>query len=118
TVTFLEREVPWYSGEHRDLANPDFCHLAFYSELRDLARWSGQVATADAVLVGSYVPDGIALGRWAQRTASGLVAFYDTATPPPLARLAAGDCGYLAPDLIPGYDLYLSFAGGPTLRRL
>ena len=29
-----------------------------------------------------------------------------------------GDCAYLTPTLIPDYDLYLSFAGGPTLTRL
>jgi spore maturation protein CgeB len=34
-----------------------------------------------------------------------------------LAKLARGDYEY-APDLIPGYDLYLSFTGGPTLDRL
>ena len=28
-VTFLEREVPWYSGAHRDLVDPDFCRLAY-----------------------------------------------------------------------------------------
>lgn len=26
-VLFLEREVPWYAGAHRDLPNPDFCRL-------------------------------------------------------------------------------------------
>ncbi len=33
-------------------------------------------------------------------------------------RSERGDCAYLTPDLIPGYDLYLSFTGGPTLDRL
>src|ERR671930_1704497 len=40
-VLFLERDVPWYS-EHRDLANPDFCRLAFYGSLGELeARYGG-----------------------------------------------------------------------------
>jgi spore maturation protein CgeB len=35
-----------------------------------------------------------------------------------LAKLATGDEEYLSPGLIPGYDVYLSFTGGPTLGRL
>ena len=117
-VTFLEREVPWYAGPHRDLTDPDFCYLAFYSDLRELERWRGEVSAADAVIVGSYVPDGVAVGRWAQSAARGPVAFYDIDTPVTLAKLREGDCSYLAPELVPHYDLYLSFTGGPTLRHL
>jgi spore maturation protein CgeB len=50
--------------------------------------------------------------------ARGVTAFYDIDTPVTLARLARGDFEYLSPEVIPGYDLYLSFTGGPTLRRL
>jgi spore maturation protein CgeB len=32
--------------------------------------------------------------------------------------MARGDFEYLHPRQIPGYDLYLSFTGGPTLKRL
>jgi spore maturation protein CgeB len=117
-VTFLERAVPWYAGAHRDLPDPGFCRLAYYDDLADLARWRDAVAAADAVIVGSYVPEGVAVGRWVQETAGGTVAFYDIDTPVTLAKLAAGDAEYLSPELIPGYDLYLSFAGGPTLERL
>jgi spore maturation protein CgeB len=35
-----------------------------------------------------------------------------------LAKLERGDHEYLSPDLIPDYDLYLSFTGGPTLDEL
>ena len=70
------------------------------------------------VVVGSYVPDGVAVARWVQATAAGVVAFYDIDTPVTLAKLARGDHEYLAPELIPGFDLYLSFAGGPSLARL
>jgi spore maturation protein CgeB len=76
------------------------------------------VAQADAVVVGSYVPEGVAVGRWAQKTARGATAFYDIDTPVTLAKLERGDFEYLSPDLIPGYDVYLSFTGGPTLERI
>jgi spore maturation protein CgeB len=53
-----------------------------------------------------------------QDTARGVRAFYDIDTPVTLTALARGECDYLVPELIPGYDLYLSFTGGPTLAYL
>lgn len=116
-ILFLERDVPWYAA-HRDLPNPGFCELALYEDLADLQRWRSEIATADAVIVGSYVPDGIAVGELVQRTATGVTAFYDIDTPVTLAKLAVGECDYLSPELIPGYDAYLSFTGGPTLSLI
>ena len=75
-------------------------------------------AFADFVVVGSYVPEGVAVGEWVTQTARGATAFYDIDTPVTLAKLARGDYEYLTPELIPLYDAYLSFTGGPTLRRL
>jgi spore maturation protein CgeB len=115
-VLFLERDVPWYAA-HRDLT-PDFCRFAFYGKVSDLEAWREEIVQADAVIVGSFVPDGIAIGRWVQQVAGGITAFYDIDTPVTLARLRSGDGEYISPDLIPGYDLYLSFTGGPTLERL
>ena len=117
-VLFLERDAPWYAGAHRDLPEPDFCDFALYTSLADLKLWRDTVERAGAVMVGSYVPEGVAVGRWAQRTARGVVAFYDIDTPVTLAKLERGDEEYLSPELIPGYDLYLSFTGGPTLEVL
>ncbi len=117
-VTFLERNVPWYA-DHRDLAQPPFGRTFLYSGFDELrTRFRDEVAHADAVIVGSYVPDGIVVGDWVQQTANGITAFYDIDTPVTLAQLAAGTCDYLAPRLVPGYDVYLSFTGGPTLQRL
>ncbi len=117
-VTFLERDVPWYRGPARDLPEPDFCALRFYDDLAGLEAHRAETAAADAVVVGSYVPDGVAVGRWAQAAAGGPVAFYDIDTPVTLAKLERGDFEYLSPELIPGYAVYLSFTGGPTLQRL
>lgn len=117
-ITFLERDAPWYA-EHRDLAEPDFCRLAFYRDPAELAQaWGETVAAADAVIVGSYVRDGVEIGRWVRERARGVVAFYDIDTPVTLAKLERGDTEYLSPELVPAYDTYLSFTGGPTLRRL
>ncbi len=116
-ILFLERDVPWYASQ-RDLADPEYCQLAFYTDLDDLTRWSGEIATADAVIVGSYVPQGVEVGRFVQEKARGVTAFYDIDTPVTLAKLARDDFEYLSPEGIPGYDVYLSFTGGPTLELL
>ena len=116
-VLFLERDVPWYANQ-RDLADPNFCRLHLYRSLDELERWSAEVRDADAVIVGSYVPDGVAVGRWVQARARGVTAFYDIDTPVTLAKLERSDFEYLSPEIIPGFDLYLSFTGGPTLDRI
>lgn len=116
-VLFLERDVPWYA-EHRDLPDPDFCTLAYYDSVASLSAWSDAVAAADAVMVGSYVPEGVAVGDFVQTHARGLTCFYDIDTPVTLARLARGDCEYLAREQIARYDLYFSFSGGDILGTL
>ena len=116
-VLFLERDQLWYA-EHRDMPRPDFCGFALYDSVAGLTNWEVDVARADLVVVGSYVPDGIAVTRWLAERVGGALAFYDIDTPVTLAALASGSCAYLARDLIPLLDLYLSFTGGPTLRRL
>lgn len=116
-ILFLERDTPWYAA-HRDLGRADYCELAFYDDVAALDSFAAVIASADAVIVGSYVPDGVAVGGLVQRTARGVTAFYDIDTPVTLAKLARGDHEYLSPALIAGYDVYLSFTGGPTLDRI
>src|SRR5690242_9668132 len=116
-VLFLERNKPWYAA-HRDLPDPPFGRTELYDTLEELhERFSAQVRDADFVMIGSFVPDGVAVGDWVRRTARGVTSFYDIDTPVTLARLARGEHDYLAPRQIADYDLYLSFTGGPTLRR-
>lgn len=117
SVLFLEREMPWYAA-NRDLGDPPYCRLQVYRDLRGLNAWRHVIADADAVILGSYVPDGVAVGRMVQRVARGITAFYDIDTPVTLAKLERADHEYLCPALIPGYDLYLSFTGGPLLEEV
>ncbi len=114
-VLFLERDAPWYA-QNRDLPDPPWCKLGLYHSTEELKeKFTRPIKKADFVITGSYVPEGVAVGNWVNRTAGGATAFYDIDTPVTLARLARGDCGYLSPQLIPEYDLYLSFTGGPIL---
>jgi spore maturation protein CgeB len=116
-VTFLERDMPWYR-EHRDMPNPPFCETALYAGLPQLKRDHLQrIRQADVVVVGSYVPEGAEVGEWVCQEASAKV-FYDIDTPVTLRKLQRADCEYLRPDLIPSYDVYFSFTGGDTLRRI
>ena len=99
-ILFLERDVPWYR-DNRDCAKPDYCRLNFYRAVEELAKWRREIESADAVIVGSYVPDGVEVGRFVQKHARGVTAFYDIDTPVTLAKLERGDFEYLAPELIP-----------------
>jgi spore maturation protein CgeB len=117
-VLFLERDVPWYAA-NRDLRAVPHARIELYSSLQDLRdRFAGEVRDADVVLVGSYVPEGVAVGTWVITTARGITAFYDIDTPVTLAKLARGDTEYLSPALVRRYMLYLSFTGGPALECL
>jgi spore maturation protein CgeB len=117
-VLFLERDAPWYAP-HRDLPQPPFGNTVVYSTIGELKdRFARQIRSADLVIVGSYVPEGIAVGEWVCATARGVTAFYDIDTPVTLAAIGSGACTYVSPALIRRYQLYLSFTGGPTLARL
>jgi spore maturation protein CgeB len=117
-VLFLERDMPWYRA-NRDMPCPAFARTRLYESVEALEeKWSAAIRDADLVILGSYVPDGIAVGDLVGRLARGVTAFYDIDTPVTLAGLAAGTCDYLDPRQVPRFDLYLSFTGGPTLALL
>src|SRR5204863_8335086 len=95
-VTFFERNVPWYI-ENRDLPKPPYGKTVLYDSVDELRQtYADTIRTADLVIVGSYVPDGIEVGHWVCSTARGVTAFYDIDTPVTLASLAAGTCRYLS----------------------
>ncbi len=117
-VLFLERDLPWYA-DNRDMPRPAGARAELYDSVAALRdRFAGEVRDADAVIVGSYVPEGILVGEWVTSAARGVTAFYDIDTPVTLAKLANGGADYISKALIPKYDIYLSFTGGPTLARL
>lgn len=117
-MLFLERDVLWYTS-HRTLPEPAFCRTGLYSSTGDLKeRFAGDVEDADCVMLGSYVPERITVGRWVLGAAGGVRAFYDIDIPVTLASLEADSCDYLSCKDIPKFDVYLSFTGGPTLAHL
>ena len=116
-VLFLEADRPWYAG-NRDLPKPPYGRTVLYADLAGLRWHDAAIRAADLVIVGSYVPDGIEVGGYVQATARGMTAFYDIDTPVTISALLAGSCEYLTPAVLRGYDLYLSFTGGPTIDLL
>lgn len=118
SLLFLERDLPFYE-QNRDMPRPPYAEVGLYRGMDELReRYTQAIREADLVVVGSFVPDGAAVGAWVTEEARGRSAFYDIDTPVTLRKLALGDHGYLTPALIGRYDLYLSFTGGPTLSLL
>jgi spore maturation protein CgeB len=118
TVVFLERDVPWYASQ-RDVEALENVEIILYADLAELrGKHAGTVRGADAVIVGSYVPEGIEVGDWVLELATGTTAFYDIDTPVTLGELERGGLSYLSRAQIPRYDHYLSFAGGRSLDVL
>jgi spore maturation protein CgeB len=118
-IHFVEKDAEWYRN-NRDLPQPDFCQVHLYEDwLRDGRDLIALASDADVVLVGSYFPDAIAASRALFNAGYGPVLFYDIDTPITMAQLReCGRTSYLELSLIPLYDAYLSFTGGPALAEL
>ncbi|MBY5715684.1 glycosyltransferase [Rhizobium leguminosarum] len=117
-VLFLERDVPWYAA-HRDLPEPDFCQLVHYSDIDEMIEnHSDRIKAADAVIIGSYVPSGVAVIDRIAALKPRRLCFYDVDTPVTLAKLDRGDEEYLARRQLATFDAYFSFSGGEVLARL
>lgn len=115
-VSFYEREESWYAA-NRDVGTCDFLH--FYGSAAELlVERREELAGADVVMIGSYVREAGVLARALERGTSAVLAFYDIDTPVTLARLKNDRCEYLERELLPLFDLYLSFSGGSVLDEL
>jgi spore maturation protein CgeB len=117
-VSFYERDVPWYA-DHRDLTALPGARLILYKDWADIAARAADALDADALFVTSYCPDAVAASRMIEDRGRGVRVFYDLDTPVTLGRLAAGDeVEYLPPEGLGGFDLVLSYTGGPALDAL
>lgn len=117
-VTFLEQEVDWYAS-NRDIQSSPYCSLHFYDDVNELKnKYREDIYNADLVIVGSYLQQGIQVAEWVINNTEGITAFYDIDTPVTLSKLEEQDYEYLHPDLIPEFNLYLSFSGGEVLNIL
>jgi spore maturation protein CgeB len=116
SVTFFERDVPYYAGA-RDLFEIPGGRLVLYGsweDVRSIARDS--VAESDAAIVTSYCADALAATELILSQGRATPVFYDLDTPITLARLQAGDpVPYIGPAGLQDFALVLSFTGGQQL---
>ncbi len=117
-IIFFERDVEWYAS-NRDLPEPPFCDIVLFENWkRVLQRVRKELCDADVAMVGSYFPDGYGAIEEMLESRAQVKTFYDIDTPITMAKLRAGDAEYIKRSHIPGFDVYFSFTGGPTLREL
>jgi spore maturation protein CgeB len=117
-ITFFERDVEWYRS-NRDVTDPPYADLRLYADLSEVFTDAHEaVWHADAVLVGSYVPEGAELIDWLAERDRPLY-FYDIDTPVTLTTLHEQHAtDYVRADQIPLFEVYFSFTGGPALDEL
>jgi spore maturation protein CgeB len=113
-VVFFERDVPYYA-DARDLFELPGGRLDLYSSWEEVrSKAQADVGDADAAVVTSYCPDAIQASELIFRDGRALPAFYDLDTPVTLAKLRDGEAvPYLGENGLRGFELVLSFTGGP-----
>jgi spore maturation protein CgeB len=120
-VVFFERDAPYYAA-NRDLRElPGRGELVLYREWDDvLPRARAELRDADAAMVTSYCPDGIAATQLlADGGTSGVSVFYDMDTPVTLENLREGRAvPYIGDRGLADFELVLSYTGGRSLDEL
>ena len=119
-VTFFERDVSWYA-DSRDLhALPPGGELVLYPDWAEVLPAAREaLRDADAAMVTSYCPDGVAATALVLDSAVAVRCFYDLDTPVTLDRLQRGEpVEYLGPGGLSGFDVVLSYTGGAALDAL
>jgi spore maturation protein CgeB len=119
-LTFFEHDVPWYA-DNRDLRELPGGELVLYADWQDnLPRARRALRDADAAIVTSYCPDGVAATALLLDAPTRAVkVFYDMDTPVTLEHVRAGrDVAYLGPRGLRDFDIVLSYTGGAALADL
>ena len=118
-IVFYEHDLEWYAS-NRDMPEPPFCRVRLFDDWASIrAEVRHELRSADAAVVGSYLPDGMAAIDELLDSSVPVKAFYDIDTPITLEQLRGKGCtDYLQAAHIPEFDLYLSFTGGPILEEL
>ncbi|MFC4171219.1 glycosyltransferase [Microvirga sp. GCM10011540] len=118
-VVFFERDVPYYAM-NRDLHEIPGGALVLYDDWEAIRpRAKAEIADADAAMVTSYCPDGIAAADLLLDAPRATRVFYDLDTPVTLSRLHDRQAiTYIGPRGLGDFDLVLSYTGGAALERL
>ncbi len=120
TVTFYERDVPYYR-DTRDLYQlPEGAELCLYDSMQAIrSRAAKELAHSDLAMYTSYCPDGVLAAEWILSSSATVRAFYDMDTPVTLKALNEDATkAYLPVDGLAAFDLVLSYTGGRALNEL
>lgn len=119
TIVFFERDVPYYAA-HRDMVEFPGVELHLYSDwtnARPVAM--NALRDADAGIVTSYCPDGIAATELLLDSPVSLRVLYDLDTPVTLDAWKQGQpLSYVGERGLADFDLVLSYTGGDALVEL
>lgn len=120
TVTFYERDVPYYASTRDGWETPNGVTLHLYAEWEDIRDEAARVlGTAEVAITTSYCQDAIAAAELMQRRDTPVKTFYDLDTPVTLNALQSGSSvPYLPPEGLGAFDLVLSYTGGRALDEL
>lgn len=117
-VSFYEKDQDYYA-RRRDFDSAPYCKLVLYPAW-DSVRGKAlkDAADADAVIAGSYCPEGARINDELLPLPQPLRVFYDLDAPITLQKLGGPGVDYLRREQMPEFDLYLSFTGGSILEEL
>jgi spore maturation protein CgeB len=118
-IHFFERDTPYYAA-HRDAPEVPGAHLHLYGDWNTARSTAVRyLSDADVGIVTSYCPDGPQACDLLLQSSVCKSVFYDLDAPVTLERIDRGESvEYLPQTGFEGFDLVLSYAGGPCLREL
>ena len=120
TVTFYEKDVPYYASTRDGWEPPTGGRLRLYADFADIrAEIHYELSHADVGMTTSYCSDGISATRALLDSPAEVKAFYDLDTPITLRGLQSGEeLPYLPREGLRNFDLVLSYTGGRALDEL
>jgi spore maturation protein CgeB len=120
TVTFFERDVPYYSETRDDWPAPLGVNVRIFASFEAIcSEVRRELAGADVALITSYCQDGPAAARLIFDSRVRVSAYYDLDTPVTLGCLESGaPVPYLPGEGLSQFDVVLSYTGGRALSEL
>lgn len=120
TVTFFERDLPYYASTRDGWNAPPGVSVRLYDSFETIGNEaSAKLSRADVALVTSYCPDGPAAARLVLESRAAIRVFYDLDSPVTLDALHSGNSvAYLPPHGLSDFDFVLSYTGGRALSEL
>ena len=120
TVTFYEKDVPYYASTRDGWEPPRGVRLRLYSDFAEVrAEAERELRSTEIAIATSYCADGPDAARTMLESPATLKCFYDLDTPITLSGLGEGESvAYLPANGLCDFDLVLSYTGGRALDEL